>query len=69
MERRESAPRSWSQPSPGAEVVLISVIDGGRTNPSIEGRLQDPVLQRVGTQNADIEMAAAVWAFFEGKTR
>jgi hypothetical protein len=47
----------------------VSVTGGGHNAPSITERLNGPLLERFGPQNADIETAELTWAFFEDKTR
>jgi len=49
------------------EVVLLKVIDGGHTEPSIAQRYSNVYLALVGNQNSDIEMAEEVWGFFKDK--
>lgn len=51
------------------EVVLAKAINGGHPAPSIQVRNIAPILSRIGNQNADIEMADEVWAFFKNKAR
>ena len=50
----------------GAEVVAYHVLGGGHTEPSIDERVDGRFL---GPQNADMEMANEVWAFFSTKTK
>lgn len=51
------------------EVVLIKIINGGHTTPSIQVRNRRILLRLLGNQNADIEMAEEIWSFFKPKTK
>lgn len=53
----------------GAGVELLKVTDGGHTTPSIAFRSNGPILQLLGPQNGDLEMAEEAWAFFADKRR
>lgn len=55
--------------SAGTEAALYTVNGGGHIEPSLAERYVGPVLTRIGPQNADIEMAEEVWAFFAEKSR
>ncbi len=50
------------------EVALYTILGGGHTDPSISERYPANLLTVLGKQNADIEMAEAVWSFFRDKT-
>lgn len=51
------------------EVILVKIVNGGHPAPSIKVRNSDTILNRIKNQNADIEMADEVWAFFKNKSR
>jgi len=51
------------------EVVLYKIINGGHADPSKEERYGSFILNFLGNQNGDIEMADEVWAFFKDKTK
>jgi polyhydroxybutyrate depolymerase len=50
--------------SGSAPVLLYKVLGGGHTAPSLSQRYSAQTLRVLGAQNADIEMAEEVWAFF-----
>ncbi len=58
---------TWSQGRQGSRVVLYEVDGGGHTEPSIQERYFFLWELLVGRQNHDLEMAEAVWAFFQGQ--
>lgn len=49
------------------EVAFYKVVNGGHTEPSIAERYSDTLLDALGNQNSDIEMANEVWEFFKDK--
>lgn len=57
----------YSNGTANTEVAFYEVIGGGHTEPSIAQRYSNIFKLAVKEQNGDIEMANAIWDFFENK--
>ncbi len=57
---------TYSNGQNGTRVVLYEIIGGGHIEPSIQEKYSAWWQNIVGPQNHDLEMAEAVWAFFQG---
>ncbi len=57
----------WGDDPHSIQVEMITVVDGGHTEPSIRRRMQDLYTAVLGAQNGDVEIAEEAWSFFKDK--